>query len=100
MISINNIKYLPKKIYNLEKNIDKNNIINAVKYRRKFYKNVKKISLKNIPYINFDYNNILNKNCENVIGYINIPIGIVGPIHIINVNRTKYTNWYSWSDSH
>lgn len=87
MISINNIKYLPKKIYNLEKNIDKNNIINAVKYRRKFYKNVKKISLKNIPYINFDYNNILNKNCENVIGYINIPIGIVGPIHINNMNH-------------
>lgn len=37
-----------------------------------------------IPYENFNYERIYKKNCENVIGYVPIPIGYVGPIKINN----------------
>lgn len=41
-------------------------------------------SIQNIPIASFDHNNfyksILNTNCEAVIGYIPLPVGIVGPL--------------------
>jgi hydroxymethylglutaryl-CoA reductase (NADPH) len=37
-----------------------------------------------VPYQNFNYEKIYKKNCENVIGYVPIPIGYVGPLKINN----------------
>jgi hydroxymethylglutaryl-CoA reductase (NADPH) len=52
----------------------------AVHIRRKLYESIlnKKIDL--IPYTGYNYKNVLGANCEIVIGYIPIPLGIVGPL--------------------
>lgn len=39
-------------------------------------------SISSIPSDPYDYSNLHNKCCENVIGFIPIPLGIVGPITI------------------
>lgn len=39
---------------------------------------------KEVPFKNFNYEKIYKKNCENVIGYVPIPIGYVGPLKINN----------------
>ena len=36
-----------------------------------------------LPYIHFDYKELRNSCCENVIGYVQLPVGIVGPL-IVN----------------
>lgn len=43
-----------------------------------------RFNIKNIPYKNYNYLKNLNKNCENVVGYVRIPIGMIGPIEINN----------------
>jgi hydroxymethylglutaryl-CoA reductase (NADPH) len=60
--------------------------IQAVKLRREYYEKLYNVNFKNIPYHNFNYQSIYKKNCENVIGYTSVPIGIVGPININNKN--------------
>lgn len=74
------------KIYNLEKkqlcDNNKSDLIESVITRRNFY-NIP----NNLPFENFDYSKIYKKNCENVIGYIQIPVGLVGPI---NINDVEY----------
>ncbi|RDA89016.1 hypothetical protein CP532_0619 [Ophiocordyceps camponoti-leonardi (nom. inval.)] len=37
-------------------------------------------SLSKLPYENYDWDRILGACCENVIGYVPIPVGIAGPI--------------------
>ena len=51
-----------------------------------------KYNIKNIPYKNFNYLENLNKNCENVVGYVRIPVvGMIGPINIDNnVNHIPF----------
>ena len=42
------------------------------------------LSSQGLPYTRFDsynfYQEVLGKNCENVIGYVPIPVGFVGPL--------------------
>jgi hydroxymethylglutaryl-CoA reductase (NADPH) len=63
------------KIHKLEE-ISKS-FLDAVIKRRK----ILKID-KGIPFENFNYQQIYKKNCENVIGYVPVPLGYVGPIKI------------------
>jgi hydroxymethylglutaryl-CoA reductase (NADPH) len=76
-----------KKIYNLEEYYN-GNYIKAINERRKL-KNIDNY----IPICEFDYNKfygeVYKKNCEMVIGYIPIPIGVVGPLII---DGTTYEN--------
>lgn len=37
-------------------------------------------ALQNLPFKNYDYSKVLGACCENVIGYMPIPVGIVGPL--------------------
>ena len=72
-------------IYNLEKqNKDYNQCINL---RRKFYNEKYKLNIDKLPIDNYNYSSIVNKNCENVIGYVRLPVGIVGPITINNEDK-------------
>ncbi|KAF5283386.1 hypothetical protein FQA39_LY04762 [Lamprigera yunnana] len=37
-------------------------------------------AMQDLPYKNYDYTKVLGACCENVIGYMPIPVGIVGPL--------------------
>jgi len=38
------------------------------------------LSLKNLPCEDFDYSGVWGRSCENVIGYIQVPVGVAGPL--------------------
>ncbi|MEM0201060.1 MAG: hydroxymethylglutaryl-CoA reductase [Candidatus Micrarchaeaceae archaeon] len=54
----------------------------AVSIRRKVIEKYANVSLFNISKSNVEYDKILNKNIENVIGSISMPLGVAGPIKI------------------
>lgn len=72
-------KYEGLKMYNLEKEIP--NLEEAVKIRRKIIESkTKKNMLKNLPFKSFSYEDVHGRCCENVIGYIQVPVGVAGPL--------------------
>ncbi len=54
----------------------------AASIRRKVVEKYAKVSLEGIANSKVEYDKILNKNIENVIGTISIPLGVAGPIKI------------------
>lgn len=71
--------YNTLKLYNLEKEI--HDLEEAVKIRRRIIESkTKKNILKNIPFKNYSYEDVYGRCCENVIGYIPVPLGLAGPI--------------------
>jgi hydroxymethylglutaryl-CoA reductase (NADPH) len=66
------------KDYQLEKKLG--DYERAVKLRRGLYENILDNKLDLIPYSGYDYNKVFGANCEIVVGYVPIPVGIVGPI--------------------
>ena len=68
------------KLYNLEKKLGC--FFKSILLRRNAYQIPNEIQYKG-----YDYKSIYKKNCENVIGFQSIPIGIAGPLHI---NKKKY----------
>ncbi|KAJ1421701.1 hydroxymethylglutaryl-CoA reductase [Ochromonadaceae sp. CCMP2298] len=54
----------------------------AVGVRRALYEHVLEQDLSLIPFEGYDYNKVFGANCEIVIGYVPIPLGIVGPLTI------------------
>ncbi|XP_004346714.1 hydroxymethylglutaryl-coenzyme A reductase [Capsaspora owczarzaki ATCC 30864] len=45
-------------------------------------------AVADIPFTNYDYTKVLGQCCENVIGYIPIPVGTVGPLLLDGVEYT------------
>jgi hydroxymethylglutaryl-CoA reductase (NADPH) len=57
----------------------------AVKERRNYLESVtEKKVLSTVPYKDYPYEDVYQRCCENVIGYIPIPIGVAGPILLNN----------------
>jgi len=70
------------KDYQLEKKLG--NTERAVAVRRLLYENTLSKKLDQIPYAGYDYDKVFGANCEIVVGYIPIPVGIVGPLVMNN----------------
>jgi NADP-dependent 3-hydroxy-3-methylglutaryl-CoA reductase len=68
------------KDYQLEKKLG--DYEKAVELRRALYEHLLDKGLDLIPFQGYDYNKVFGANCEIVIGYVPIPLGIVGPITI------------------
>lgn len=68
-----------KKLHNFEEEFA--TLEEAVKERRKYIERVtEKKVLHRLPYKNYAYEDVYKRCCENVIGYIQIPVGVAGPI--------------------
>jgi len=68
------------KDYQLEKKLG--DYERAVGVRRSLYSTILDQDLGLIPYTGYDYGKVFGANCEIVIGYVPIPLGIVGPLVI------------------
>eukprot|EP01088_Endostelium_zonatum_P017688 TRINITY_DN5344_c0_g2_i1.p1 TRINITY_DN5344_c0_g2~~TRINITY_DN5344_c0_g2_i1.p1 ORF type:complete len:606 (+),score=160.10 TRINITY_DN5344_c0_g2_i1:72-1889(+) len=51
----------------------------AVKLRRLLLASSSPLS-HSLPFTDYDYSQILGRNCENVVGYIQVPVGVAGPL--------------------
>lgn len=68
-------------LYNIESVL--NNPERGVKIRREMISKeagLKPEALKNLPFLNYDYSKVMNACCENVLGYVQIPVGYAGPL--------------------
>lgn len=74
--------------YKLESEL--NDCTRAVEIRRQVLERgmEHEVSLRSLPYDNFDYSKVLGACCENVIGYIPIPVGVAGPLLLNGTNVT------------
>lgn len=68
-------------LYALEKQLG--DTTRAVEVRRAIVSRIsdtKNLEASKLPYMHYDYDRVLGACCENVIGYIPLPVGIAGPI--------------------
>lgn len=68
-------------LYNIESVID--NPERGVKLRRKIMTDQARMpsdTLNSLSYRHFDYSKVMNVCCENVLGYVQIPVGYAGPL--------------------
>ncbi|KAK5639546.1 hypothetical protein RI129_012038 [Pyrocoelia pectoralis] len=68
--------------YQIEQAVD--NADRGVRIRRRYLESLHDtpIILTELPFESYDYSKVMNACCENVIGYVPIPVGLVGPLHI------------------
>lgn len=52
----------------------------GINIRRKLNEEVS--GIEKIPFENYDYSKVIGTCCENIVGYVPLPVGIVGPINI------------------
>ena len=67
-----------------------NNPFRGVEVRRQVIGNqahksaVMRRALHNLPYKHYDFKPVMGACCENVVGYMPVPVGVVGPLNIDN----------------
>ncbi|KAJ8925985.1 hypothetical protein NQ315_009840 [Exocentrus adspersus] len=78
IITLVDTKHIPA--YNLEKVVKNNE--RGVHIRRKIIGNLlrKDGLFMNLPYKNYDYGKVMGACCENVVGYVPMPLGVAGPL--------------------
>ncbi|CAH0551758.1 unnamed protein product [Brassicogethes aeneus] len=72
-------KHIPP--YDLEKALG--NPERGVKIRRKIIQNlINSNALETLPYREYDYSKVMGACCENVVGYVPLPLGVAGPLNL------------------
>lgn len=69
----------------------------SISKRRQLIEEKLKVSLKNIASFSLDPEKIINRNCENMLGAVQVPLGIAGPVKIkvqSTSRQTKCKNYY------
>jgi hydroxymethylglutaryl-CoA reductase (NADPH) len=77
------------KLYELEKQIAP---VDAVRVRREFIEKETGTTLENIGIFSIDVDRAATRNCENMIGAVQVPVGVAGPI-LINGEYAKGKFW-------
>ena len=67
------------KIYELEKQLPP---VDAVRVRREFIEQETGTTLENIGIFSIDVDRAATRNCENMIGTVQVPVGVAGPLTI------------------
>ncbi|MBN3310320.1 HMDH reductase, partial [Amia calva] len=78
VISLVNAKHIPS--YQLEKMMETPERGVAVRRQMLTEKLLNPSALHDLPYKDYDYSKVMGACCENVIGYIPVPVGVVGPL--------------------
>ncbi|MGD0079429.1 MAG: hydroxymethylglutaryl-CoA reductase (NADPH) [Methanoregula sp.] len=68
------------KLYELEKELSP---IDAIRVRREFMEQETGTPLENIGIFSIDVDRVVKRNCENMIGTVQVPVGVAGPV-IVN----------------
>ena len=63
------MKLLTQYLSNLRRNIIEKKLIDSS-------------GMKNVPFEQYDYSKVVGSCCENIIGYVPIPLGVAGPLLI------------------
>ncbi len=77
------------KIYELEKQLRP---VDAVRVRREFIEQETSTTLENIGIFSIDVDRAATRNCENMIGTVQVPVGVAGPLSI-NGEYAKGSFW-------
>ncbi|MEN6396716.1 MAG: hydroxymethylglutaryl-CoA reductase (NADPH) [Methanoregula sp.] len=77
------------KLYELEKLIPP---VDAVRVRRQFIEKETGTTLENIGIFSIDADRAATRNCENMIGAVQVPVGVAGPI-AVNGEYAKGSFW-------
>jgi hydroxymethylglutaryl-CoA reductase (NADPH) len=77
------------KIYELEKQLPP---VDAVRVRREFIGQETGATLENIGIFSIDVDRAATRNCENMIGTVQVPVGVAGPL-AINGEYAKGSFW-------
>ena len=77
------------KLYELEKQMAP---VDAVRVRRRFIEHETGTTLENIGIFSIDVDRASTRNCENMIGAVQVPVGVAGPL-AINGEYAKGTFW-------
>ena len=65
------------KLYDLEKELPP---IDAIRVRRAFIERETGTTLENLGIFSIDIDRVVKRNCENMIGTVQVPVGIAGPV--------------------
>jgi len=66
--------------------------IDAVRVRREFIEGETKTSLEKVGTFSIDIERVVQRNCENMIGAVQVPVGVAGPV-VVNGEYAKGAFW-------
>jgi hydroxymethylglutaryl-CoA reductase (NADPH) len=68
------------KLYELEKDLPP---LDAIRVRRGFIEKETGTSLENLGIFSIDIERVVKRNCENMIGTVQVPVGVAGPLLVL-----------------
>jgi hydroxymethylglutaryl-CoA reductase (NADPH) len=67
------------KLYEIEKELSP---FDAIRVRREYLEGETGSKLRNVGTFSIDIERVVKRNCENMIGAVQVPVGVAGPIRI------------------